>query len=104
MNTFAKIYEVVSTIPKGKVMTYKQVAREAHIANPRTVGFALRMNKDPKHIPCHRVIGSSGKLTGYAFGGIIAKKKILQEEGVLFLDKETVNITQSIYENNKTSN
>lgn len=104
MNTFEKIYAIVSTIPKGKVMTYKQVAVLTGI-NPldggaRVVGFALRANKNPKTIPCHRVVGSSGKLTGYAFGGIEEKKKILQNEGVLFLDNETVNIQQSVYETN----
>lgn len=100
MNNFEEIYKIVSAIPKGKVMSYKQVANIARIANPRTVGFALKINKDPQHIPCHRVVGSSGKLTGYAFGGIKEKKKILQNEGVLFLDTETVNMQQSVYETN----
>lgn len=100
MTKFQKIYSIVVTIPKGKVMTYKQVAILAGITNTRVVGFALRANKNPNTIPCHRVVGSNGKLIGYAFGGIKEKKKILQNEGVLFLDNETVNMQQSAYETN----
>ena len=44
MNAFEKIYKVVSSIPKGKVITYKEVAKKAN-TNPRTVGFALHVNK-----------------------------------------------------------
>lgn len=93
MNTFDKIYQIVSKIPKGKVMTYKEVAQMAGCKNPRVVGFALRRNKNPELIPCHRVVSSKGKLTGYAFGGIKKKKEILEKEDVEFLDEETVNLS-----------
>ncbi len=91
---FEKIYSVVSTIPKGKVMTYGQIAKRVNIS-PQVVGFALSANKDPKHVPCHRVVGSSGKLTGYAFGGIKKKKEILEKEGVYFINAETVDLENS---------
>lgn len=97
MNTFDKIYQIVSKIPKGKVMTYKQVAEIAGVKNPRVVGFALRRNKNPKLIPCHRVVSSKGKLTGYAFGGIKKKKETLEKEGVEFLDEATVNLEKCLY-------
>jgi len=101
LETFQKIYSIVSQIPKGKVLTYKKVAELAGInppaGGPRIVGFAMRANKDPKRIPCHRVVGITGKLTGYARGGIKIKKGILEKEGVYFLDKETVDLAKSLF-------
>lgn len=96
MKTFEKVYTIVSKIPKGYVMTYGQIAKLADV-NPRVVGFALHANKDPKTIPCHRVVNNKGELTGYAFGGIKKKKEILTLEGVTFIDNLRVNLLQSIY-------
>lgn len=80
VKTFARIYAVVAKIPKGKIMTYKQVA-ELTQTTPRIVGFALHANKNPLEIPCHRVIKSDGTLAnGYAFGGKNTQRKKLLEE------------------------
>lgn len=68
-----KVYRIVQKIPRGKIMTYKEVAKA--VGSPRSwraVGNALNKNKDPK-IPCHRVIKSNGKIGSYRKG---AKKKI----------------------------
>ena len=76
-----KVYQIVKTIPKRKVLTYKQVAEKLGNKNlARAVGNALNKNKDPK-VPCHRVIRSDGKIGGYNRG---AKKKIalLRKEGI----------------------
>lgn len=97
MTTFEKIYHIVSLIPKGKVLTYKKVAELAGIKNPRVVGFAMHSNKDLKHVPCHRVVGSTGKLIGYARGGIKRKKEMLEKEGVYFLDSQTVDLNKNLY-------
>ena len=84
MNTFDKIYDLVSLIPKGKVATYGAIAKEA-MTNPKVVGYALHSNKDTKNIPCHRVINSKGEISsGYAFGGPNVQKEMLEKEGVLF--------------------
>jgi len=77
-----RVFTVVKKIPKGKVLTYKQVA--SLVGNPkaaRAVGNILNKNHDP-HIPCHRVIRSDGKPGGYNRG---ARKKIalLTTEGAL---------------------
>ena len=96
MKAFEQIYSIVSQIPKGKVMTYKQVAIVSGVNNPRIVGFAMRANKDTKKVPCHRVIGSDGTLRGYAFGGILEKKKKLEKEGVVFTNSETVDLSKSL--------
>lgn len=93
-NKFDQIYEVVSTIPKGKVMTYKQVAAIVQ-TTPRVVGFAMAGNKDTGKVPCHRVIDSLGKLRGYGFGGVNVKKQLLEQEGVKFLDAETIDLKTS---------
>lgn len=81
-----KVYEITRKIPKGKVATYKQIAKLA--GNPkasRAVGIFMRINPDAPRTPCHRVVAISGKLTGYsAEGGIPAKKKMLLEERVKF--------------------
>ena len=75
-----KVRDIVRTIPKGKTMTYKEVATRA--GNPkaaRAVGAIMRTNYDPS-IPCHRVIGSDGSMRGYNRGGVLRKRKILSAE------------------------
>lgn len=76
------VYKIVKKIPKGKVLTYKQVAEKmGHPLAARAVGTALKHNTD-KSVPCHRVIRSDGKLGGY--NGINgAKAKLLKAEGYL---------------------
>ena len=82
---FQKIYKVVARISRGKVATYGQIARLAKKPSAaRAVGMAMSRNTDTKAVPCHRVVASSGALTGYAFGGVSAKKAILLKEGVKF--------------------
>lgn len=79
-----RVYKVVSKIPKGKTMTYKEVADKAGSPNAyRAVGSILSKNTDPKKVPCHRVVRSDGGMGGYAFGGVEKKRKILKKEGVV---------------------
>lgn len=95
-----KIYEFVKSIPKGKVVTYGQVAKTIGMkaGSQRFIGFALHRNPDPEHIPCHRVVFFDGRLSdGYAFGGQAAQKQKLKDEGVKFvLDK--VKMTESLWD------
>jgi len=77
-----KVKDIVRSIPKGKTMTYKEVAAKA--GNPRAaraVGAIMRQNYD-EAIPCHRVIASDGSMRGYNRGGIERKLEILHAEGV----------------------
>lgn len=76
--------EVVAGIPKGKVATYGQVAALAGRPKAaRAVGMIMSQNKDGKAVPCHRVVGSNGALTGYGMGtGIATKRQVLAKEGV----------------------
>ena len=86
MNTFEKIYEVVKSIPEGKVATYGQVALLA--GNPRwarVVGYALHVNPYPGIIPCHRVVNREGGVApGFAFGGVGIQRQLLESEGIVF--------------------
>jgi O-6-methylguanine DNA methyltransferase len=79
-----KVYAIVATIPKGKVLTYAEVAAKAgRPGASRAVGSILAKNIDTKRVPCHRVIRSDGGMGGYAFGGITKKHSLLIKEGAL---------------------
>jgi methylated-DNA-[protein]-cysteine S-methyltransferase len=76
-----KVYELVKKIPRGRVLTYKQVAVKLGCAKlARAVGNALNKNKDSE-VPCHRVIRSDGKIGGYNKGSL-AKIRNLKREGI----------------------
>lgn len=79
----ALVYAVVREIPRGQVRTYAEVADAIGKPNSaRAVGGAMGNNPVPVIIPCHRVMGASGRLTGYsAAGGIAVKKLLLTMEG-----------------------
>jgi len=77
------VKQVVTGIPKGSILTYKQVAEKAGRPKAaRAVANIMAANYDPD-VPCHRVIRSDGGLGGYNRGGVSAKKKILLAEGVV---------------------
>lgn len=77
-----KIWKLLQEIPYGTTITYGELARRSgDIKASRAVGMANSRNPLPILIPCHRVIGSGGKLTGYT-GGLDIKIGLLQIEGV----------------------
>ncbi|PIU03757.1 6-O-methylguanine DNA methyltransferase [Candidatus Shapirobacteria bacterium CG08_land_8_20_14_0_20_39_18] len=78
-----KIYSLTRQIPKGKVATYGQLAKMAGKPKAvRAVGILMKNNPDAPSVPCHRVVGSDGNLTGYsADKGISTKKELLMKEG-----------------------
>lgn len=97
MKTFDHVYKLVSQIPKGKVVTYKQLSQIVGV-NPRVIGYALHANKDPKNVPCQRVINSKGQISkGYAFGGPDIQKKMLIKEGIKFNSKDVVDLEKFGY-------
>lgn len=93
-NSFARIYEIVKKIPKGKVATYGQIALMA--GNPRwsrVVGYALHVNPDPDRIPCFRVVNRFGEVSSaFAFGGENRQIDLLRQEGVTFLEEGRVDL------------
>jgi methylated-DNA-protein-cysteine methyltransferase-like protein len=85
---FEEVYEIVRSIPKGKVMTYGQIAKRLGTRDPRKVGWALHGNTDP-NTPCHRVVSREGGMArnfaGPIGGGAEIQMKLLRKEGVEFV-------------------
>ena len=82
-----KVWKILLSIPYGETMTYMQIAKrlckeEGLVSmSAQAVGGAVGHNPISIIIPCHRVLGSDGSLTGYA-GGVEKKKYLLETEGV----------------------
>lgn len=79
------MWTALRTIPYGETRSYGAIA--AAIGSPRAtraVGMANHRNPLPILIPCHRVIGADGSLTGYA-GGLETKRRLLALEGITYL-------------------
>lgn len=79
-----KIWEILCTIPYGETRTYGEIAdqfmkKHGHKTSPRAVGSAVGHNRISIIVPCHRILGAGGDLTGYA-GGIDRKKLLLELE------------------------
>ncbi|MDO4994483.1 MAG: methylated-DNA--[protein]-cysteine S-methyltransferase [Bacteroidales bacterium] len=77
-----RVWEVLLNIPYGQTMTYGEIARTLGVRSAQAIGGAVGHNPISLIIPCHRVIGAEGKLTGYA-GGIDKKTWLLKMEGIL---------------------
>lgn len=83
------IWNILSTVPYGTITTYKELAYKfAQIHGVKyqkatqAIGCALKNNPIIIIIPCHRVVGTNGNLTGYSAGGVTNKLKLLQIEGI----------------------
>ena len=74
------VWDILLTIPRGQTMTYGEIARRLGVHSAQAVGGAVGHNPISILIPCHRVVGSDGSLTGYA-GGFDRKTRLLQLEG-----------------------
>jgi len=73
-----RVWELLRTIPQGQTATYGQLAQRLG-SSPRAVGSAVGHNPISILVPCHRVLGSDGGLTGYA-GGVERKLWLLRHE------------------------
>ena len=93
-----RVFDIVRQIPAGKVATYGLVAQlMGRPQSARYVGFALRNNPSPAAdggtTPCHRVVFKDGSLCkGFAFGGPGVHRKLLEAEGVAFLDDSHIDL------------
>ncbi len=76
-----KCYSLLRSVPKGKVTTYKAIANALGTKAYRAVGRAMNKNPYAPVVPCHRVIGSNGTLTGFAHG-LKKKAEMLKKEGI----------------------
>ena len=80
----ARVYAIARGIPPGQTRTYGSIARElGDVRLARAVGTALGRNPFPIVVPCHRVLGADGSMTGFsAPGGVTTKRRMLAIEGV----------------------
>lgn len=81
------MWQALTTVPFGKTVSYKEIAQQ--IGNEkavRAVGMTNSKNQISIIVPCHRVIGANGKLTGYA-GGVWRKQWLLEHEKMAYLNK-----------------
>ena len=94
---FQQVYEMVARIPKGKVMTYGQIAAcLGGYYSGRTVGFAMRAAPEERNLPCYRVVNKQGDMApGYCFGGAEQQRRLLKSEGVKFKTDGKINLAKS---------
>jgi methylated-DNA-[protein]-cysteine S-methyltransferase len=90
------VFEIVRKIPKGKVVSYGDIAKFLGTRAYRAVAQILKTNKFPVKTPCHRVVKTDRRIGGY-FGGtdrdaINYKKQLLVEEGILFDEINDINL------------
>ncbi|HFQ91147.1 MAG TPA: methylated-DNA--[protein]-cysteine S-methyltransferase, partial [Desulfobulbus sp.] len=77
------VWRLLAQIPFGTTRSYGGLARQlGGVGKARAVGRAAHANPLPLVIPCHRLVGADGSLTGFA-GGLALKKKLLRHEGIL---------------------
>jgi len=97
LNLEQKIYKKLLEVPKGKITTYGELAKAVGLKNgQRVVGKIMNKNPYPVIIPCHRVIMSTGKIGGYAFGEHI-KIKLLNDEGIKIKNGKILDLENRVY-------
>jgi methylated-DNA-[protein]-cysteine S-methyltransferase len=95
MNLSQRVYELVAKVPKGKVVTYSELARA--VGRPtasRAIGQILNKNPNPVVVPCHRVVKSNGNVGGYALG-TARKLSLLEDEGVRVSEGKILNFQET---------
>ena len=93
-----RVYRLARKVPKGSVTTYKEIAKKLNTKAYRAVGTALRNNKKPIIIPCHRVVNSDGTAGGY--GGVRDSRKkmiLLKKEGIRIKNKRIADFESVLF-------
>ncbi|MEK0346489.1 MAG: MGMT family protein [Nitrosopumilus sp.] len=97
MNLEQKIYKKLLEVPKGQITTYGELAKAVGLKNgQRTVGKIMNKNPYPVIVPCHRVVMSTGKIGGYAYGEQI-KINLLNDEGIQIKNGKITDLKNRIY-------
>jgi methylated-DNA-[protein]-cysteine S-methyltransferase len=97
LNLDEKIYKKLLQVLKGQITTYGELAKAVGLKNgQRVVGKVMNKNPYPVIIPCHRVVMSTGKIGGYAFGKNI-KTNMLNDEGIKIQNGKIVDLENKIY-------
>lgn len=96
MNFNEKVWALCRKVPKGKVTTYREIAKALKTKAYRAVGNALHANPYAPKVPCHRVVNSSGCLSGY--GSNIRKRLLLlSKEGIKVKNKRIIDFEKVLY-------
>ena len=99
MDFTAEIIKVIKSIPKGKVATYGQVASLAgHYLSVRRVVWVLHALSDKEGLPWHRVVNRKGRISLKPGAGYEKQKELLQREGILFSDKDSIDLDLFLWE------
>jgi methylated-DNA-[protein]-cysteine S-methyltransferase len=97
LNLDQKIYKKLLDVPKGKITTYGDLAKAVGLKNgQRVVGKIMNKNPYPMIIPCHRVVMSTGKIGGYAYGEHV-KTKMLNDEGIKIQNGKILDLKNQIF-------
>lgn len=96
---FEKVYDIVSAIPEGKVVTYGQIA--LILGSPRAariVGYAMHSAPPGRDLPCHRVVNRQGAMApGDIFGGQEVQRSRLEKEGVTFKANGCIDMEKHVW-------
>jgi methylated-DNA-[protein]-cysteine S-methyltransferase len=93
---YEKCYAFLRKVPKGKVTTYKEIARALNSKAYQAVGSAMHNNPYSPQVPCHRVVNANGDLGGF-YSGSKKKIKMLKEEGVEVKDNRIVDFQKRLF-------
>ncbi|MCJ8306106.1 MAG: MGMT family protein [Nitrosopumilus sp.] len=97
MNLEQKIFKKLLQVPKGQITTYGELSKAVGLKNgQRVVGRIMNKNPYPVIIPCHRVVMSTGKIGGYAYGEPV-KTKLLSDEGIEIKNGKIIDLENKIY-------
>jgi len=91
-----RCYEILRKVSKGRITTYKEIAKALNTKAYRAVGNAMNKNPYAPEVPCHRVVSSDGNIGGFAHG---TKKKIemLKKEGIETKNDEIVDFEDKMF-------
>ena len=95
-----KVYGLAKKVPKGRVTTYREIGRAIGKKGQvyRAVGVALKNNRQPIIVPCHRVVNSDGTVGGYC--GIKNSKRkamLLKKEGIKIKNNKIINFNKVLF-------
>ena len=97
MNLEEKVYKKLLNVPKGQITTYGDLANTVGLKNgQRLIGKIMNKNPYPVLIPCHRVVMSTGKIGGYAYGEHV-KMKMLSDEGVEIINGKIQSFDKKLF-------
>ena len=97
MNLEQKVYKKLLNVPKGQITTYGDLAKAVGLKNgQRVIGSIMNKNPYPVLVPCHRVVMSTGKIGGYAYGEHV-KMKMLSDEGIQIVNGKIENFDKKLF-------